>query len=218
MFCSNFHHNLHCYKNKEQPCDSKWNSSCASSGEGNTPATDNILLPEMEIVMEASMDFAKSSSDDDDETIRLSHDSENIRMLERNLSGGSVSGSLQDVPAKELEKYTLPTLASDAVFQKFRKVCTREPDQVIRYYRNGGEPLWITTVEESVGCQLIDIPNCEICQTQRKFEFQLMPQMLNHFEKDDIDWGTILVYTCPKSCDIPAKLGYVREFVVKQDI
>lgn len=31
---------------------------------------------------------------------------------------------------------------------------------------------------------------------------------------DSLDWGTLLVYTCKKSCKIE---GYVPEFVWKQD-
>jgi len=32
--------------------------------------------------------------------------------------------------------------------------------------------------------------------------------------KDGLDWGTLLVYTCGKSCEIQ---GYAAEFVWKQD-
>lgn len=44
-----------------------------------------------------------------------------------------------------------------------------------------------------------------------------MPQLLNSLKNENIDWGTLAVYTCEQSCD-PADCGYAREFVYKQDV
>lgn len=46
---------------------------------------------------------------------------------------------------------------------------------------------------------------------------QIMPQLLNSLKNENIDWGTLAVYTCEQSCD-PADCGYAREFVYKQDV
>ena len=85
---------------------------------------------------------------------------------------------------------------------------------------------------------------CQICGRERKFEFQVMPQLLyymgvdkitkmkknpinsapiNHVtdidtmfindNHEDIDFGTIDVYTCPSSCDNHGQLSYVEEQV-----
>jgi pre-rRNA-processing protein TSR4 len=48
-----------------------------------------------------------------------------------------------------------------------------------------------------------------------------MPQLLNHLNQDELsqqalDWGTLVVYSCPASCVAPAGVGYVEEFVWAQ--
>ena len=46
-----------------------------------------------------------------------------------------------------------------------------------------------------------------------------MPQLLVHLKVDclgkSIDWGTILIYTCPNSCKGTA--DYIEEVAFKQD-
>jgi len=48
---------------------------------------------------------------------------------------------------------------------------------------------------------------------------QVMPQLLNHLQQDEmdpsaLDWGTIVVYTCSKSCSgPPGGAKYDEEFV-----
>ncbi|GBN32041.1 hypothetical protein AVEN_221815-1, partial [Araneus ventricosus] len=48
----------------------------------------------------------------------------------------------------------------------------------------------------------------------------VMPQLLNYLSldsvQDSIDWGTLAVYTCSKSCEKGVE-AYVKEFVWKQD-
>lgn len=74
-----------------------------------------------------------------------------------------------------------------------------------------------------------EIPKCEQCGCDRDFEFQLMPQLLSYVLPDgeasitasksagvDLDYGTILVYTCTNSC-VPKvvsekAINYVQEF------
>lgn len=43
-----------------------------------------------------------------------------------------------------------------------------------------------------------------------------MPQLLNHLETTDVDWGVICIYTCESSCNTDGE--YAMEFVYKQDI
>ncbi|KAJ2442223.1 Programmed cell death protein 2 [Coemansia sp. RSA 2440] len=64
-----------------------------------------------------------------------------------------------------------------------------------------------------------NVPACEACGTDRQFEFQIMPQMLNYLNLDStdphsIDWGTLLVFTCPVSCE-PTDT-FMPEVVCKQ--
>lgn len=130
-------------------------------------------------------------------------------------------------------------------------------EQCLRYSgwsseKESNEVLWISSNNKP--SSEADIPPCQYCGAKRKFEFQLMPQMINFltrechkseandpgmprglpegFEKrqDDlvkllnsaqggiagIDWGTIAVYTCSKSCgdcktQLSNSLGAYRE-------
>lgn len=186
--------------------------------EAKTALTlDNILLPEYELVMESADELATlltgfSSSEEDENAV------EDRRLREYRSLIRSGPPILQRIATAELEKYAKSTIKEDHVFCKFRKVCAREPEQVIRYYRNGGEPLWIAKMEHDIAIQLMDIPACPNCQSSRKFEFQVMPQLLNFFEEDDIDWGTVIIFTCPNSCDISVESSYCEEHIIKQDV
>ncbi|KIM21253.1 hypothetical protein M408DRAFT_304973 [Serendipita vermifera MAFF 305830] len=48
------------------------------------------------------------------------------------------------------------------------------------------------------------LPKCPICKSVRRFECQLMPNLINKLKRPGLDqhmeWGTCLVYTCAKSC------------------
>lgn len=100
---------------------------------------------------------------------------------------------------------------SDKAFNKFKKRTAYHPDQILRYDR-GGEPLWVSG-ENIVDTR--DVPPCPHCNGPRAFEFQVMPQLLNDLGNDTVDWGTLVVYTCQKSCNLgPA---YKVEFICQQD-
>lgn len=126
------------------------------------------------------------------------------------------NGNYDDLEFDFLRYTKVKGSMKDKYFQKFIKECQNDPTQVIRYKRKG-QVLWIADTENIVKEQLENIPKCELCGEQRQFEFQIMPQMLNYLEDANIDWGTIAVYTCPKSCALPADKGYIEEFCIKQD-
>ena len=65
--------------------------------------------------------------------------------------------------------------------------------------------------------------SCENCGSQRVFEFQILPQTISFLEPDSneitssdksIDFGTIVVYTCPKSCEPNVQGSYLTEYFV----
>ena len=63
------------------------------------------------------------------------------------------------------------------------------------------------------------IPPCERCGAPRKFEVQLLPQLLFFMDVErrgfmDFDWDTIAVFTCSKSCHLDQNWG--REFAWAQ--
>lgn len=90
--------------------------------------------------------------------------------------------------------------------------------QVLRYDYEG-KPLLRAALPDD-----FSIPNC-ICGAQRCFEMQLLPTIINFiklaknavkseskkFDLDSFDFGTVLVYTCPNSCNSSDK-----EFVAVQ--
>ncbi|KAJ1860302.1 hypothetical protein LPJ73_001428 [Coemansia sp. RSA 2703] len=112
----------------------------------------------------------------------------------------------------------------DAAFLAFQRRMQAEPAQVLRYARTAAtpaqrEPLFVSDAGRPAPG---DVPACERCGAAREFELQVMPQMLNNLALDatdalSIDWGTLLVYTCARSCDIDAADGYALEVVWRQN-
>lgn len=87
-------------------------------------------------------------------------------------------------------------------FAAFQARIATAPDQVLRYCGDeGARPLLATPGEPPAP------PPCPRCGASRRFEFQVMPQLLSYLEQNDedpgaLDWATIAVYTCSKSCSI----------------
>ncbi|XP_038610026.1 programmed cell death protein 2-like [Tachyglossus aculeatus] len=104
----------------------------------------------------------------------------------------------------------------DKVFHKFMKRISVCHEQILRYSRSG-QPLFIT-------CPSFDtkeIPPCRNCGSDRTFEFQLMPalvSMLNSFNGGlSVEFGTVLVYTCERSCWPSNQQTPLEEFCVVQE-
>ena len=89
----------------------------------------------------------------------------------------------------------------DETTLRFLARVAREPAQVLRYKRRG-RPLYV-----SRRLRTTRVAPCERCGAPRSFEFQIMPQFLYflNVEKNlrDLNFGTILVFTCDNSCDSP---------------
>ncbi|XP_011563697.3 programmed cell death protein 2 [Plutella xylostella] len=203
-YCSRKHQILDWKKGHKEKCDEMkgaeivkpCNFVVTESGKG-------LLFKEWELVVD---------EEDEEEATNVDENSEMEKL--RKLMQEKKAGSLTGVSEAELDQYTQEQPV-DKVFNKFSKRIARHPDQVLRYDR-GGAPLWITGNTNSVA----HIPNCEYCNGERQFEFQIMPQLLNFIdvgiELNSIDWGVLVVYTCKNSCsDGPA---YKREFIIKQDL
>lgn len=102
----------------------------------------------------------------------------------------------------------------DKQFESFQKRVSAYPKQCIRYSYGG--------MELPFNNQLIAIPPpCPICHSPRIFELQLMPAILHYLPVsddkylshipndkkskhplfgDEMQWGTVLIYSCGKSC------------------
>lgn len=123
--------------------------------------------------------------------------------------------SMGEAPEEELDSMAKHETREDSIFQKFKTQIAHEPEQILRYGR-GIEPIWISG--ENIP-QEKDIPDCP-CGAKRIFEFQVMPQLLNHLKADrlgrSVDWGILAIFTCAESCSLGS--GYTQEFVWKQDV
>ncbi|XP_033207717.1 programmed cell death protein 2 isoform X2 [Belonocnema kinseyi] len=124
------------------------------------------------------------------------------------------AGTLISEPNVDADLIQMSNRIEDVTFFEFQEHIKNDPDQVLRYDR-GGFPLYISSIN-----QVEYIPKCEECNSERQFEFQIMPQLINYLDFEDpinsLDWGIIGIFTCKKSC-VP-KAGYVSEWIWKQDI
>ncbi|KAI3635742.1 hypothetical protein MIR68_006380 [Amoeboaphelidium protococcarum] len=108
----------------------------------------------------------------------------------------------------------------DRMFLKFQKRIRNDLDQVLRYARSvdclNPEPLYVS--EQNIPQQK-SIPQCLNCKSERTFEFQLMPQILNylgldHRDTKSLDFGSIMIYTCSQSCVLSGR--YTEEIAWHQ--
>lgn len=82
-----------------------------------------------------------------------------------------------------------------------------------RYYRNDDtpqEPLHACHEDEKSV-----IPACEMCKGKRTLEFQVMSTILVNLGREDLDFGTLIVYSCDANCHIKDD-GFAEEVVLLQ--
>ncbi|GAA5861960.1 hypothetical protein JCM8547_001539 [Rhodosporidiobolus lusitaniae] len=109
----------------------------------------------------------------------------------------------------------------DRAFLAFQERIEREPKQVLRFYRLPGiedpQPLWASATKISSE----QVAPCELCRGQRKVEFQILSTLLPSLQDDNLDFDSLLVYTCVNHCAIPkregGKTGWAGEVAFKQD-
>jgi pre-rRNA-processing protein TSR4 len=110
---------------------------------------------------------------------------------------------------------------ADTNMIKFHTITSIAGDQVLRYSRwDEYGPLWVSNVQTK---KEDAVPICPECGHQRKFEFQIMPQLLNFLKPHEIggigeiDWGTLVVYTCSNSCSTNSSTErYTKEYIYRQ--
>lgn len=173
----------------------------------NTRFRTKVLFPEYELVTETE----PNNDINDDKS-----EEEKMNEYKHFVQNGTVltDSDSDDKELESLANHGKEALVADKQFRKFKKRVSREPKQVLRYHRNG-EPLWVSDEgKPSDG----DIPVCD-CGSERVFEFQVMPQLLNYLQVDcieeSVDWGTLAIYTCSQSCGDGS--AYVTEFLWRQD-
>ncbi|XP_058281532.1 programmed cell death protein 2-like isoform X2 [Hylobates moloch] len=115
------------------------------------------------------------------------------------------------------EKYEKTIIKSgDQTFYKFMKQIATCQEQILRYSWSG-EPLFLTCPTSEV----TELPACSQCGGKRIFEFQLMPALVSMLKSANlglsVEFGTILVYTCEKSCWPPNHQTPMEEFCIIQE-
>ncbi|XP_015217969.2 programmed cell death protein 2 isoform X1 [Lepisosteus oculatus] len=197
-YCSRHHQTADWKAGHKERC-----SSGALSGEPNP--VHGFLFPEFELVTEP-------------EEVPVRDAEELSKPLEESQQSPPYSHlpgeGLESPDLKDLETMAMHETEDQKLFQKFKQRTAHEPHQVLRYCRKGS-PLWVSAEHRP---QEKDIPNCS-CGARRVFEFQVMPQLLNHLKVDtlqeSIDWGVLAVYTCTETCE--QGNSYTAEFIWKQD-
>ncbi|RVE71467.1 hypothetical protein OJAV_G00052170 [Oryzias javanicus] len=142
----------------------------------------------------------------------LEHAKELLREYER--KEGAVMAELEE-SGGAAEKYEKSTAKhGDDVFSRFMKTISWCPQQVLRYCR-GGRPLFISSPPPSMAQA---VPRCSSCGGSRTFELQLMPALVSLLQRTEravgaeLEFGTVLVYTCTSSCWTPGSKLAVEEF------
>ncbi|NXX33432.1 PDD2L protein, partial [Nicator chloris] len=115
------------------------------------------------------------------------------------------------------EKYEKSEVKSwDHTFHKFMKRISMCPEQILRYSW-GGQPLFITCPPANLDQ---DIPACSNCGSSRVFELQLMPTLVSMLQSDSdlsVEFGTVIVYTCERSCWPTNHQTPLEEFIFVQE-
>ncbi|XP_069385267.1 programmed cell death protein 2-like isoform X2 [Paralichthys olivaceus] len=104
----------------------------------------------------------------------------------------------------------------DDVFSRFMKRISPCPQQILRYCR-GGRPLFISEPPPDVA-QVASV--CGSCGGSRTFELQLMPALVSLLQRTvggaELEFGTVLVFTCVNSCWTAGSGSAVEEFCFVQ--
>ncbi|KAN0047510.1 hypothetical protein ACTA71_001892 [Dictyostelium dimigraforme] len=110
----------------------------------------------------------------------------------------------------------------------FKRIVAKDQSQILRYSKDSNYPiLWVSDTDQPPS----PIPSCSNCGSNRKFEFQILPQLLYFLDMDsslsnnssDIDFGILSIYTCESSCQIKStntsssSPSFVKELIFKQD-
>ncbi|TPX39893.1 hypothetical protein SeLEV6574_g06934 [Synchytrium endobioticum] len=177
----------------------------------DTEIMKRYLFSEYEMVIEDEPDTAIDGLVDD------------MKNMDADRNGHN-GDALAMVPFAQ-EQYEESDAGVDKAFLKFQKRICVEPDQVLRYCRvsdsptNPAPPLWVSDFHTPPSN---DIPPCPYCYSERSFEFQVMPQLLNYFKSIDhvdinaLDWGTIAIYTCPQNCSLRQSSSRLDEWYAEE--
>ncbi|KAH1005313.1 hypothetical protein HUJ04_006320 [Dendroctonus ponderosae] len=131
-----------------------------------------------------------------------------------NHKAGEANGG--DMGVEEYEE-AVP-LHGDKMFHYFITRVKSNPEQILRYHREG-VPLLLYPLQEPIG-------RCKNCQQEQVFELQLVPTLVSKLRlsgeskscPSSLDFGTVLVYTCRNSCWGPNDLVKEETVLVQKEM
>jgi len=179
-------------------------------------------FPERELVVEPETlddDAASGSASDGDgdgdgdgvvsPTADVPTELRETRQRDARAVPAALLGKGSDVSARELRELEKMQDKDQVQLSRFHLRLRRsDPTQVIRYcFEAGADALW-PSVTRAPPRDEKTVPPCPRCAAPRAFEFQVLPQVINHLDVDSelasaVDFGTMAVYTCSKSCSPP---------------
>lgn len=183
-------------------------------------------VPQLRPFFVSVVDEADLGGEDVD--VGLSHAYQLLQEYEKRegLAVGEVEGSAVAAGGGEGEKYEkMKAQHGDAIFSRFMKKIAVCPQQILRYCR-GGEPLFISEPPAHLAAA---VTPCGSCGGPRTLELQLMPALVSLLQRTDdgidgcggeqdfgLEFGTVLVYTCAKSCWTAGMMSAMEEVCLVQ--
>lgn len=200
--CSSCHCTFYCSKSHQilDWTTGQHSELCSKLKENNyshmvsSDAMNSLLFPYFEITHEEESGSIQEQSDDEDD---LEED------IEESANGDELSLVSTQPQSPSPNKFD-----NDAIFLSFQKEIQHHPEQVLRYLRADIQhsPLRLhsqfpASTESPCTCGSLRTP-----------EFQIMPQILTYI-KTDVDFGTLVIYTCDASCGV----GFLGEECIRQN-
>ena len=112
-----------------------------------------------------------------------------------------------DLTDKDIRDALGGRLENDPIRLHFNMTIERANTQVLRLCQWKNDAILWANAETVL--PLTDVPKCPLCGHERKFEFQIMPQLIyllgsseetRKVEFPEIDFGSLVVFTCCESC------------------
>jgi len=189
-YCTAFHQKEHWRRGHKEECPKI--KALGSQPKTTAEKPSLLLFDEWEIITEEEPS-SEEESEEEDYVKKLSKRYSELTQINRKVN----VKELADMPEDQI----------DESFINFQRRVKRSPEQVLRYSRwPGAQPLW---VEDKAQPTEQDFPPCPQCNAPRRFEFQVLPQLLHYLgvenaESDGtekaINWGTVAIYSCPNAC------------------
>lgn len=170
------------------------------------------LFPQYEVEIESEPNVGGAANE---------HEAKLIAEFENRKAEAATAGGSSDendpfaddadfsVTQRELNEALGTTADQDKQYVRFLTRVELAKDQVLRYAR--WQPESVLWVHSDATIAPDQVPKCDRCGSERKFEFQILPQLLFYLQVDQssslaeiadksCEWGTLAVFTCTKSC------------------